>query len=143
MKNKVAKEESLFKRCVKAPFRVLGRTRDFYVRSETDCSGRISRASVMGGPVDPLTSRLGALVLVHCGRTMMKILKNLYALPPKEGNSSSCLRNQTCYRGVLLLVLEELTRRSPATTRGEKAVRFQTKMVPSFGSCNTTSTRRI
>ncbi|KAF9602012.1 hypothetical protein IFM89_024769 [Coptis chinensis] len=54
MKNKVAKHESLLTRCVKPPFRILGRVRDFYVRSVTDCSGMISRASVMGGAFGPV-----------------------------------------------------------------------------------------
>ncbi|KAF9621134.1 hypothetical protein IFM89_016628 [Coptis chinensis] len=49
MSNRAAKHESVFIRCVKAPFRILGRARDFYVRSLTDCSGRMSEASVIVG----------------------------------------------------------------------------------------------
>ncbi|XP_060195668.1 uncharacterized protein LOC132624922 [Lycium barbarum] len=43
-----AKKESGFKKCIKAPMRVLIKARDCYVRSLTDCSGRIGYGSAIG-----------------------------------------------------------------------------------------------
>ncbi|KAL5706700.1 hypothetical protein ACHQM5_024833 [Ranunculus cassubicifolius] len=48
MNNKVAKLESKFTKCIKAPFRVLCKARDFYVRSLTDCSGQMSYGGAVG-----------------------------------------------------------------------------------------------
>ncbi|KAL5700734.1 hypothetical protein ACHQM5_026143 [Ranunculus cassubicifolius] len=42
MRSKTAKKESTITKCVKAPFRFLGKVRDFYIRSVTDCSGQMS-----------------------------------------------------------------------------------------------------
>nr|DAD25209.1 TPA_asm: hypothetical protein HUJ06_026673 [Nelumbo nucifera] len=38
--------------CIKAPFRILCKTRDFYVRSMTNCTS--SYGNVMGGPAVPI-----------------------------------------------------------------------------------------
>ncbi|KAF8404856.1 hypothetical protein HHK36_009746 [Tetracentron sinense] len=39
---KKANNDGKFVRCVKAPYRLLCRARDFYVHSLTDCAGRVS-----------------------------------------------------------------------------------------------------
>lgn len=49
MSNKAAKRESKVTRCVKAPYRILCRARDFYVRSLTDFSGKMSYGIGVGG----------------------------------------------------------------------------------------------
>ncbi|KAJ8567362.1 hypothetical protein K7X08_019570 [Anisodus acutangulus] len=42
------RKESRIKKCIKAPIRVLIKARDCYVRSMTDCSGRIGYGSAIG-----------------------------------------------------------------------------------------------
>ncbi|XP_010273200.1 PREDICTED: uncharacterized protein LOC104608813 [Nelumbo nucifera] len=52
MRNR-AKNESKLGRCIKAPFRILCKARDFYVRSMTNCAN--SYGNVMGGPAVPIS----------------------------------------------------------------------------------------
>lgn len=48
MSKKAVKKESGFVKVVKAPYRALCRVGDFYVRSVTDCSGKMSYGAAAG-----------------------------------------------------------------------------------------------
>ncbi|KAJ9670453.1 hypothetical protein PVL29_026781 [Vitis rotundifolia] len=54
--SKKANKGSKLSRCMKAPFKILSCVRDLYVRSMTECAGRVSYGSVMGCPTAQVSS---------------------------------------------------------------------------------------
>ncbi|PIA29462.1 hypothetical protein AQUCO_06000070v1 [Aquilegia coerulea] len=54
MRTNIAKHESKFTRFIKAPIRILGRARDLYVQSLSNCSGTMSYGT-LGFPSGPVS----------------------------------------------------------------------------------------
>ncbi|XP_058179997.1 uncharacterized protein LOC131298531 [Rhododendron vialii] len=69
MSKKESRKESKLIRCIKSPIRVLGKARDFYVRSMTRWAGKVEYGGVMGGAPTAQVSSLPKSFSVSSSKT--------------------------------------------------------------------------
>ncbi|XAR57697.1 hypothetical protein NMG60_11025940 [Bertholletia excelsa] len=65
-------KEGTLSRCLKAPFRFLGKFRDLYINSMTQCAGRVECGGAMGGPGTQISTQLPRNFSVSSERSTAK-----------------------------------------------------------------------